>query len=326
MNFVKHASFACFNDRVVARQTRKDPILSQVTRYIQEGWPKRKTIPERLRPFKARKDELTIEQDCIMWGYRVVISGKLKELVIKELHATHSGVVKMKAVARSFFWWPRMDNDIENIARTCHYCVELRDDPPKVELNPWKWSEKPWHRVHTDFVGSYKNHNFLLLIDARTKWPEVFLMKSTTTEATIKVFRNLFSCFGLPFQIVSDNGPQYTSAEFSEFLKNLGVRHTFTAVKHPMTNGAAENFVKTLKRKLKILLKMGESVQVAIDKILFDYRSMKHCTTGESLAKLMLGRELRTRFDLLRQNVGEKVEIEQNNQTRNTGGGGGREK
>lgn len=130
-------------------------------------------------------------------------------------------------------------------------------------------------------------------------------MNSTTTEATIKVFSNVFSRFGLPYQIVSDNGPQYISAEFREFLKKLGVVHTFSTVKHPATNGAAENFVKTFKRKLKILLKNGERVQDAIDRILFDYRSMKHCTTGESPAKLMLGRELRTRFDLLRPDVGK---------------------
>lgn len=141
LNWVSQESFACFNDKVVARETRKESVLAQVTRYILEGWPKRKETPEILRPFEAQKEELTIEQNCIMWEYRVIIPEKLKEMVIKELHATHSGVVKMKSVARSFFWWPRIDNDIENaiVTRACHDCVELRDNPPKVELNPWKW-------------------------------------------------------------------------------------------------------------------------------------------------------------------------------------------
>lgn len=292
--------------RVVARETRKDKVLGEVSRYISKGWLKQKIIPETLWAFEARKDESRIEQDCIMWGYRVVIPETLKDAVIKELHATHSGVVKMKAIARSFFWWPKIDADIENVARTCHDCAELRDEPPKTELNPWKWPEKPWHRVHTDFIGPYKNYNFLLAIDVRTKWPEVFLMKSTMAEATVKVFRNLLSRFALPFQIVSENGLQYTSKEFGDFLKKLGVIHTVSAVKHPAANGAAENYVKTFKRKLKILLKTGNPVQEAIDKILFDHRSTKHCTTGESPAKLMLGRELRTRFDMLRPEVGKK--------------------
>lgn len=145
-------------------------------------------------------------------------------------------------------------------------------------------------------------------------------MSLTTAEATIKVFKKVFARFRLPYQILSGNGPQYTSAEFNEFLKKFGITHTFSAVKHPATNGAAKNFVKTFKRILKILLQTGETVYDAIERILFDYRSIKHCTTSGSPAKLMLGRELRTRFVLLRPDGRREVEVNQNRQVRNTGG------
>lgn len=174
--------------------------------------------------------------------------------------------------------------------------------------------------MHTDFIGPYKGYEFLLLIDAKTKWPEVFRMKTTTAQKTIEAFRKVFSQFGLPLQVVSDNGPQYTSNVFTGFLRRLGVKHIRSAVKHPASNGMAENFVKTFKRRMKILLRKGKTIEEAIDTILFDYRTTKHSTTGETPAKLMLNREIRTKFDLLRPDIKIKQSLETDRQVRNARG------
>lgn len=200
----------------------------------------------------------------------MVIPEKLKLVILKELHASHASIVKMKATARSFFWWPNMDREIEEIGRACRDCVEVKDNPIRSEINPWRWPEKPWQRIHTDFIGPCHGYKFLVIIDARTKWPEVMLMNSTTAEKTVNAFRKVFSQFGLPLQIVSDNGPQYTSSVFTEFVKKLGIGQTFSAVKHPASNGAGEIFVKTFKWKVKILLTQKKPVQAAIDTILFE--------------------------------------------------------
>lgn len=83
-------------------------------------------------------------------------------------------------------------------------------------------------------------------------------------------------------------------------MTNNGVKHLLTAPFHPATNGAAENSVKSVKKCVKIALKNDTDVETAIDRFLFDYRNCQHCTTCETPAKLMFGRRLRTRFDLLR--------------------------
>lgn len=274
LNYVEQKSFSCLDNKVIAKETRKDKLLSRILLYIRNGWPKRGVIESDVRAFETRKDELYIEQDCIMWGYRVIIPSRLKTVILKELHASHAGIVKMKTIARSFFWWPGIDKEIENVGITCRSCIEVKDNPIRSEVNPWKWPDKPWQRVHTDFIGPYKGHEFLLLIDAKSKWPEVFVMKSTTAAKTVDVFRKVFSRFGFPLQIVSDNGPQYTSETFTSFLKKLGIKHTCTAVKHPASNGAAENFVKTFKRKIKILLKKNKPLQAAIDTILSNNKAL----------------------------------------------------
>ena len=82
--------------------TRKDPILSKVLLAVKNGWPE--TVPAELIPYFHRRDELTVEQDCLLWGARVVIPTKLQEIMLKLLHDTHPGMVRMKTLARSYVW------------------------------------------------------------------------------------------------------------------------------------------------------------------------------------------------------------------------------
>ena len=69
-----------------------------------------------------------------------------------------------------------------------------------------------------DFAGPFQNKMFLIVVDAHSKWPEVMQMTSTSAEQTIVVLRQLFASYGLPLQLVSDNGPQFTAIEFQRFL------------------------------------------------------------------------------------------------------------
>ena len=84
--------------------TLKDPQLSKVMRYTQEGWPSE--VPTDLKAYHQRKAELGVEAGCLFWGTRVVIPGKLHPVVLAELHASHPGIVRMKGLARAHVWWP----------------------------------------------------------------------------------------------------------------------------------------------------------------------------------------------------------------------------
>ena len=85
--------------------------------------------------------------------------------------------------------------------------------------------------------------SFLIAVDAHSKWPEVIPMSTTTAEKTVSELRKLFATHGLPEQIVSDNGAQFTSQHFEEFMKLNGIKHIRSAPYHPATNGEAERFV-----------------------------------------------------------------------------------
>ena len=134
---------------------------------------------------------------------------------------------------------------------------------------------------------------FLIAVDAHSKWPEVVEMKTTTAAQTIVVLRKMLSAYGLPEQLVSDNGPQFVSAKFNEFCTENGIRHIRVSPYHPSSNGLAERFVQTFKTAMKKGEREGLSVEHRLAVFLLSYRTTPHATTGVSPSVQFMGRPLR---------------------------------
>ncbi|XP_051778519.1 uncharacterized protein K02A2.6-like [Erpetoichthys calabaricus] len=232
---------------MVKTETKHDKILSQVYAATLNDWTaQHKSL---LAAYYSRRDEIALNAGCVMWGLRTIVSTKLRHRVLEELHKGHLGVVKMKALARSFVWWPGIDEDIEKLAQQCSGSQMVQNEPERAPLHPWEWPTLPWHRLDIDFAGTFMGTTFLVVVDACSKWPEVFTMSSTTSH-TIEVLSDLFARTGVPQQLVSDNGPQFTATDFQVFLRRSGIWHITPAPWHPATNGLAERFVQSLKRAL----------------------------------------------------------------------------
>lgn len=217
------------------------------------------------------------------------------------------GIIKMKLLARSYIWWPCIDKAIENVTKECVLCLEYANNPPRASLHVWDWPEKPNVRLHADFCGPIDKTMYLIITDAHSKWVDIKEMARIDSEATIDALREYICTWGIPIRIVTDNGPAFIAESFKEFLQKNGIKHTLTPPYHPASNGAAENSVKSFKNKFKLLRKEGLSKKHALAKYLFHYRSSPHCTTGVSPAKLQLGYKFRTRWDLLKTKIKDKV-------------------
>ena len=135
---------------------------------------------------------------CVMKGARVVVPRGLRAEVLKELHSDHQGIVRTKAIARSYVWWPGIDGDIENFVRSCLGCAQAQHMPRAVGLHPWEMPSGPWQRLHLDFAGPFLGKTFLILVDAYSKWPEVVPMAGTNAQSTIDVLMSVFAVHGLP--------------------------------------------------------------------------------------------------------------------------------
>jgi len=139
-------------------ETSNDPLLSKVLLYTKEGWPE--DVDTQLRPFFRRKLEITVESGCLMWGIKVIVPNKLQGRVLEELHTGHTGIVRMKSLARSRVWWPGVEKQIEEMARKCESCQSLRNKPSPTALHPWTWPTRPWQHLHIDFAGPFLSKSF----------------------------------------------------------------------------------------------------------------------------------------------------------------------
>ena len=117
---------------------------------------------------------------------------------------------------------------------------------------------------------------------------DVHITNSCTTAITIDKLQLLFSTFGLPHVLVSDNGPAFSSSELQDFMKQNGINHVKTVPYHPASNGLAERGVQTFKFALK---KLSSGSLARVNNFLFKYRITPQTTTGISPAQLMLGRQ-----------------------------------
>ncbi|XP_014678152.1 PREDICTED: uncharacterized protein K02A2.6-like [Priapulus caudatus] len=194
-----------------------------------------------------------------------------------------------------------MDAELEALVQGCEVCQVVRPTPPTAPLHPWPWASRVWQRVHIDFAEK-GGVSYLVLVDANSKWIEVEQMRSTTTERTIEVLRAWFARFGLPEELCSDNGPQFISAEFKQFLSQNGIRHKLSPPYHPATNGAAERAVQTVKKALskemeRVSREGGKRTDShVLASFLIRYRNTPHSVTKQTPAELFLKRKMRTKF------------------------------
>ena len=151
------------------------------------------------------------------------------------------------------------------------------------------------------------------MVDSYSGWGEVETMRSTTADGTINTLRKWFSRYGLPTQLVSDNGPQFTSYKFENFCKQNGIKHVRVPAYHQSSNGEAERFVQTVKKGLKRSdIEKGDS-QAKLDNFLLAHRTTPTTSTGKTPSELFLGRTIKSRLDLIKPSEKGNSKIERSN-------------
>ena len=228
-------------------------------------------------------------------GSRAIIPNKLQHRILKMLHEGHPGITRMKMLAIQCVYWQGIDRTIEDLVKSCDACQKAAKMPIKNILSPWPEPSHAWERIHIDFAGPMENAMFLIVVDAYSKWPEVIQMKTITSTATICELSKMFARYGFPETLVSDNGTQFTSAEFERYCQTNSISHVRIPPGHPQSNGQAERFVDTFKRTIQKL--KGEGItEELVQKFLLTYRSTP-CPASpdqKSPAENFIGRQIRT--------------------------------
>ncbi|UYV64543.1 K02A2.6-like [Cordylochernes scorpioides] len=280
----------------------RDPALRQALDHTLQGWSEETPKEMELMPYWNYRYELGACEGLLFWGNRVIIPTNLIAKMLDELHNSHQGIVGLKSVARTLFWWPGLDKDIEETVRRCNCCQSHASMPPRTTPVNWPSTNQPWDRVHIDHLGPFEQNLYLIVVDACTKWIEAIPVPNTSTRETIKQLRCLFARFGIPRTLVSDNGTGFTSEEFRQFMTRNGIHHLRTAPFHPSSNGLAERAVQTIKTGLKKVQQGSISQHLA--EILLGYRRTPIASIGKSPFEMMFGHNIRSRLDLILPNPG----------------------
>ena len=204
----------------------KDPVISKVMELVMTG--KKHPEPFESSEFKLymlRINELSVEDNTLLWGYRVIIPPLLRQSVLTELHQTYPGVNRMKSLGRIYVWWPGIDDDIESVVKTCIPCQEHQNMPQRAPIHPWEHHSKPWNRLHIDYAGPFQGKMYLVVVDSYSKWLDVYPVKSANSSITIDKLGILFATHGLPEIVVSDNAGCFKSEEFGTFMRQNNVHH-----------------------------------------------------------------------------------------------------
>jgi hypothetical protein len=157
-----------------------------------------------------------------------------------------------------------------------------------------------------DFCGPLYDKYWLIVVDSYSKWPEIFCFNKMPDTGTMLIkLKFLFANLGLPEECVSDNGPQFTSEEFKNFLQQNGIAQKLSAPYCPATNGLAERMVRTFKQSMRAAKSTDWSTALAA--FLLSYRITSHSVTNRAPSELIYGRKIRSAWDLLRPSLPNKI-------------------
>jgi hypothetical protein len=228
--------------------TLADPVLQMLAAVLQRGWPDRQSdVHPEIRSFHAFRDQLCIHNEVIFKGEKVIVPESLRIDYIRQLHSGHCGKDGTKKLARDFLYWPSLASDIDHYVDKCAVCNINKAHQQREPLLNHQIPVRPWSIVASDLF-TWQGSNYLVLVDSYSGWIEVDSLTSTTSQAVITKMKKHFSRFGIPDELQSDNGPQYSSAEFHQFAKQYGFAHVTSSPTYAQSNGLAENAVKQIKQ------------------------------------------------------------------------------
>ncbi|XP_028414535.1 uncharacterized protein K02A2.6-like [Dendronephthya gigantea] len=248
--------------------TKEDSVLQKVKEALISGrWNK---ISPELAPYYELRAEIYVAEGVILRNDRIIPPESLREKIIRTAHSQgHLGITKTKAMIRKKYWFPAMNQRIENTVRDCFSCQISTNthhtEPAKMTELP----ERPWDTVEMDFCGPFQ----------------------------MKKLKKIFSTYGIPKRVQTDNGPPFNSNDFQRFAEVTGFRHKKITPRHPKAQGQVEGFNKLVNKTASIASQEGLDLHEATYDMLQAYRSTPHPATKATPYELLMNRQVRTKLD-----------------------------
>ena len=252
-------------------------------------------FPADLRSYQSIREDLYVQDGVPMYQRRVIVPSCLRSEVLAGLHAAHQCVVKMHDRAMQAVYWPGLFKDLEKVRNSCTYCNKAAPTqaalPPHTPLSP----DYPFQMIVMDYC-SIKGKSWLICADRFTGWVSTFYFpREAISTDLIRLMKEYFATFGVAEHISSDEGSQFVSTRFENFLKSWGTDyHKVSSAYNPHSNLRAETAVKTAKRLLTDNTGQdGTPNWAKVTRALMQHRNTPLDGIKFSPAQLLFGRPLR---------------------------------
>ena len=272
----------------IRHATQADDNLTILKHIIQHGWPRTvKEVPQEIQKYWTFREELTIEDGLILKGTQIVIPEKMREDILKQIHEGHLGFNKCQMRVKETVYWPGLNDQLENLILNCQLCLKYSKSKNK-STPPTALGHEvpavPRSQVATD-IFHYESQLYLLVVDYTSRFPIVRRLNSMSVQCVTEHFKSIFSEYGWPDTLVSDNGPCYTAEMFTNLMKEYAVNHIMSSPHYPQSNGLAEKFVQIVKN----LFHKANEEGVDINKYLMIYRNTPLACTSKSPMQMLQG-------------------------------------
>ncbi len=187
----------------------------------------------------------------------------LRDRTLQWVHTSlgsgHPGIHRTNTLVRNAFWWPTMNRDITNFVKSCTTCAQSKTprELPASLLQPLPIPHRPWSHLSINFITDLPTSNgfttILVIIDRFSKACRLVPLKGlpTAMETALELFQHVFRIYGIPEDLVSDRGPQFTSKVWRAFCKHLDINVSLTSGYHPESNGQVERLNQEIGRYLR---------------------------------------------------------------------------
>ena len=186
----------------------------------------------------------------------------------------------MQLRARESVFWPRISVDILQTAQSCNVCQTFSNSQERKTLMPHEVPQGPWEKLAIDFF-EFQSNSYLLIADYYSRFPVIRKVRSTTASATIDILKQVFSEYGVPKTVMSENGPQFASQYCFD--------HITSSPRYAQSNGIIERMVQTVKPCIKKCAEARHDPYLAM----LIYRATLLSNSIPSLAELLNGRKYR---------------------------------
>ena len=273
----------------IKEQQQEDEVCRQLIAYCKHGWPAKEELPGPVNPYYPFAYELTVANGLLMRGSRIVVPMGMRLEILDKLHEGHLGITKCRMRAKQSVWWPGLSAQIEQMIKMCRTCCKLQS-PRAQPLIPSSLPDLPWQKVAVDLL-ELNSTAYLLMVDYYSRFVELARLTRTTAEEVISHMKSIFARHGIPEQVMSDNGPQFTAAVYKQFASEYGFDIITSSPLFPQSNGEIERAVRTVKS----LLKKSSDPYLA----LLSYRTAP-LVHGYCPSELLMGRLLRSTLPITR--------------------------